>query len=51
MQPKFNGGSLGRGSVAGRSLAEPDRDGYGQIGFYVGGTGEVHIRDFMQKTS
>ena len=49
VQPKFNGGSLGRGGGASRSLAEPDRDGYGQIGFYVGGTSEVRIKDFMYR--
>ncbi|HUB32281.1 MAG TPA: FG-GAP-like repeat-containing protein [Bryobacteraceae bacterium] len=47
VQPKFNGGSLGGG--AGRNIPDPEKDGYGQIGFYVGGTGEVHIRDFMYK--
>ena len=49
VQPKFNGGSLGRGGGTSRSLAEADRDGYGQIGFYVGGAGEVRIKDFMYR--
>ena len=49
VQPKFNGGSLGRGGGASRALPEGDRDGHGQIGFYVGGTGEVRIKDFMYK--
>lgn len=50
VQPKFNGGSLGRGGGGtSRSLAEADRDGYGQIGFYVGGAGEVRIKDFMYR--
>ena len=50
VQPKFNGGSLGRGGAGGsRSIPDAERDGYGQIGFYVGGTGEVRIKDFMYK--
>ncbi|MFL6451697.1 MAG: FG-GAP-like repeat-containing protein [Bryobacteraceae bacterium] len=47
VQPKFNGGSLG--GVGGRSIPDSEKDGYGQIGFYVGGTGEVHIKNFMYK--
>ena len=47
VQPKFNGGSLGGNS--GRPIPDTERDGYGQIGFYVGGSGEVRIRDFMYK--
>ncbi len=47
VQPKFNGGSLGGGN--GRPIPDADKDGYGQIGFYVGGTGEVRIKDFMYK--
>ena len=30
-------------------IPRADKDGYGQIGFYVGGTGEVRIKDFMYK--
>ena len=48
VQPKFNGGALGGGNT-GRTVPDADRDGYGQIGFYVGGTGEVRIKDFMYK--
>ncbi|MCC7009581.1 MAG: VCBS repeat-containing protein [Acidobacteria bacterium] len=47
VQPKFNGGSLGGG--AGRTIPDADKDGFGQIGFYVGGSGEVRIKDFMYK--
>ena len=47
VQPKFNGGSLGGNS--GRPIPDAERDGYGQIGFYVGGSGEVRIKDFMYK--
>ena len=47
VQPKFNGGSLGGSS--GRPIPDAEKDGYGQIGFYVGGTGEVRIKDFMYK--
>jgi hypothetical protein len=47
VQLKLNGGSLGGGG--GRNIPESEKDGYGQIGFYVGGTGEVRIRDFMYK--
>ncbi|HMF41528.1 MAG TPA: FG-GAP-like repeat-containing protein, partial [Polyangia bacterium] len=47
--PKFNGGSLGGGGGAGRVIADADKDGYGQIGLYVGGTGEAHFKDFMYK--
>ena len=47
VQPKFNGGSLGGGN--GRPIPDADKDGYGQIGFYVSGTGEVRIKDFMYK--
>jgi hypothetical protein len=47
VQPKFNGGSLGGNS--GRPIPDADKDGYGQIGFYVGGTAEVRIKDFMYK--
>ena len=47
VQPKFNGGSLGGNN--GRTIPETEQDGYGQIGFYVGGTGEVRIKDFMYK--
>ena len=47
VQPKFNGGSLGGGN--GRPIPDADKDGYGQIGFYVAGTGEVRIKDFMYK--
>jgi len=47
--PKFNGGSLGGGGGAGRAIADADKDGYGQIGLYVGGTGEAHFKDFMYK--
>ncbi len=49
VQPKFNGGSLGRGGGGSRSIPDAERDGYGRIGFYVGGTGEVRIKDFMFK--
>jgi 3-keto-disaccharide hydrolase len=47
VQPKFNGGALGGNT--GRTLPEAEKDGYGQIGFYVGGSGEVRIKDFMYK--
>src|SRR5262249_7943284 len=47
VQPKFNGGSLGGNN--GRTIPDADKDGYGEIGFYAGGTGEVHIKDFMYK--
>jgi hypothetical protein len=47
--PKFNGGSLGGGGGAGRAIPDADKDGYGQIGLYVGGTGEAHFKDFMYK--
>jgi hypothetical protein len=47
LQPKFNGGALGGNS--GRTIPDADKDGYGQIGFYVGGSGEVRIKDFMYK--
>ena len=47
VQPKFNGGSLGGNS--GRPIPDAERDGYGQIGFYVGGSGEVRFKDFMYK--
>ena len=48
VQPKFNGGSLGGGSGR-RSIPDADKDGYGQIGLYVGGTGEARFKDFMYK--
>ena len=44
---KFNGGALG--GAAGRRIPESAADGYGQIGLYVGGTAEVHFKDFMYK--
>ncbi len=47
VQPKFNGGALGVNS--GRTIPDAEKDGYGQIGFYVGGSGEVRIKDFMCK--
>ena len=47
VQPKFNGGALGGNT--GRTLPETEKDGFGQIGFYVGGSGEVRIKDFMYK--
>ena len=47
VQPKFNGGLLGGNN--GRTIPDAEKDGYGQMGFYVGGTGEVHIKDFMYK--
>ena len=47
VQPKFNGGSLG--GASGRTIPDADKDGYGQIGLYVGGTGEVRVKDFMYK--
>ena len=47
VQPKFNGGSLGGG--AGRTIPDAEKDGYGQIGLYVGGTGEARFKDFMYK--
>jgi hypothetical protein len=47
--PKFNGGSLGGGGGAGRAIPDAEKDGYGQIGLYVGGTGEAHFKDFMYK--
>ena len=47
VQLKLNGGSLG--SRNGRDIPDADKDGYGQVGFYVGGTGEVQIKDFMYK--
>src|SRR5262245_65027782 len=47
VQPKFNGGALG--GANGRPIPEAEKDGYGQIGFYVGGSGEVRIKDFMYK--
>jgi hypothetical protein len=49
VQPKFNGGSLGGGGGANRNLSDADKDGYGQIALYVGGTGEAHFKDFMYK--
>jgi hypothetical protein len=47
VQLKLNGGSLGGNN--GRKIPEAEQDGYGQIGFYVGGTGAVHIKNFMYK--
>lgn len=47
VQPRFNGGALG--GAAGRKIPEASADGYGQIGFFVGGTGEVRFKDFMYK--
>ena len=47
VQPKFNAGSLG--GATGRTMPDADKDGYGQIGLYVGGTGEVRVKDFMYK--
>jgi hypothetical protein len=47
VQPKFNGGALG--GANGRSMPDTEKDGYGQIGLYVGGTGEVRVKDFMYK--
>ncbi len=46
---KFNGGSLGAGGGASHAVPEADQNGYGQIGLYVGGTGEAHFKDFMYK--
>src|SRR5262249_33572377 len=47
---KFNGGSLGRGGGPGQgNIPESDADGYGQIGLYVGGTGEMRVKDLMYK--
>src|ERR1019366_9498751 len=48
VQPKFNGGSLGGGGGQ-RNIPEAEADGYGQIGLYVGGTGEARFKDFMYK--
>ena len=48
VQPKFNGGSLGGGGGA-PPIPDAEKDGYGQIGFYVGGTGEARFKDFMYK--
>ncbi len=47
VEPKFNSGSLG--GANGHTIPDAEKDGYGQIGFYVGGTGEVRIKDFMYK--
>jgi hypothetical protein len=47
VQLKLNGGSLG--ATNSRKIPDEQQDGYGQIGFYVGGTGEVHIKDVMYK--
>jgi len=47
VQPKFNGGSLGGNN--GRNIPDAEKDGYGQIGLYVGGTGEARFKDFMYK--
>jgi hypothetical protein len=49
LSPKFNGGSLGGGGGAGRTIPDADKDGFGQIGLYVGGTGEARFKDFMYK--
>jgi 3-keto-disaccharide hydrolase/FG-GAP-like repeat len=49
VRPKFNGGSLGRGGPAQGGIPESDADGYGQIGLYVGGTGELRVKDLMCK--
>src|SRR5207237_19759 len=46
--PAAGGGGPG-GGANGRTIPDVEKDGYGQIGFYVGGTGEVHIKDFMYK--
>jgi hypothetical protein len=46
--PKFNGGSLGGGG-ANRAIPDSEKDGFGQIGLYVGGTGEARFKDFMYK--
>src|SRR4029079_18017418 len=34
---------------AARAIPEAEKDGFGQIGLYVGGTGEVRFKDFMYK--
>ncbi len=47
VQLKLNGGGLGATNA--RKLPDVDQDGYGQIGFYVGGAGEVHFKDVMYK--
>jgi hypothetical protein len=49
VSPKFNGGSLGGGGGANRAIPEAERNGFGQIGLYVGGTGEARFKDFMYK--
>jgi len=49
VRPKFNGGSLGRGGPAQGAIPESDADSYGQIGVYVGGTGEIRVKDLMYK--
>jgi hypothetical protein len=47
VSPKFNGGSLGGGGGLNRPLPEAERNGFGQIGLWVGGTGEARFKDFM----
>jgi Domain of Unknown Function (DUF1080)/FG-GAP-like repeat len=49
VRPKFNGGSLGRGGTPQRAVPDADADGFGQIGLYVGGTGELRVKDLMYK--
>ena len=47
--PKFNGGSLGGGGGASRTIPDGQKDGFGQVGLYVAGSGEARFKDLMLK--
>ncbi|MCC7009640.1 MAG: VCBS repeat-containing protein [Acidobacteria bacterium] len=49
LSPKFNGGSLGGGGGANRAIPDNEKNGFGQIGLYVGGAGEARFKNFMYK--
>ena len=48
VKPSYNGGALGAAGAP-TSLAEEAAGNYGPIALYVGGTGEVHIRNLRYK--